>query len=357
MDKSIIHKERDSSIEMLRIITMIIIIAHHYVVNSGLIDIILQDPMSLKSLALLMFGWGGKYGINIFVMITGYFMCTSNISLKKFLKLFMEIEFYNIVIYTIFMVTGYMDFSLKEFIKTVFPVWDIGVGFYTSYLVFYLFIPSLNKLIKGMTDKQHIKLIYLCVIIFTIFPSILINVPIGYVGWFMIIYFIGSYIRLYPKKILENTRFWGILSICLLIISWISIVFCIWLNSRGLKIGVYHFVADCNKVLALVPAITTFLFFKNLHLGYNKIINNIASTTFGVLLIHANSDIMRSWLWKDMLSNTGMYETKYTLLHACLTVLIVYMVCSLMDYLRIISLERPMIQFLDKVIDHKNKKI
>lgn len=31
---------RDSNIELFRIITMIMIVAHHYVVNSGLMDIV-----------------------------------------------------------------------------------------------------------------------------------------------------------------------------------------------------------------------------------------------------------------------------------------------------------------------------
>ena len=30
-----------------------------------------------------------------------------------------------------------------------------------------------------------------------------------------------------------------------------------------------------------------------------KLINTISASTFGVLLIHANSDFMRQWLWND----------------------------------------------------------
>lgn len=40
------------------------------------------------------------------------------------------------------------------------------------------------------------------------------------------------------------------------------------------------------------------------------------STTFGVLLIHANSDVMRKWLWKDLLNNTGMYSSAWLIVHA-----------------------------------------
>ena len=77
--------ERNSSLELFRIITMLVIIAHHYVVNSGLTEVLQQNTsVSFNSVFLCLFGWGGKTGINCFVLITGYFMCKSNITLKKF---------------------------------------------------------------------------------------------------------------------------------------------------------------------------------------------------------------------------------------------------------------------------------
>lgn len=79
-------KIRESNLELYRIIVMLLIVAHHYVVNSGLTSIggpISSNPISLKSLFLLLFGAWGKTGINCFVLITGYFMCKSQITLKK----------------------------------------------------------------------------------------------------------------------------------------------------------------------------------------------------------------------------------------------------------------------------------
>ena len=78
IQKSADVKKRDSNLELYRIITMILIVAHHYVVNSGLTDPlgpIYQTPLSFPSIFLLLFGAWGKTGINCFVLITGYFMC------------------------------------------------------------------------------------------------------------------------------------------------------------------------------------------------------------------------------------------------------------------------------------------
>ena len=99
------QKMRNSNLELFRIIVMLFIVAHHYVVNSGLTDLngpIGCDPVSAKSIFLLLFGAWGKTGINCFVLITGYFMCKSQITLKKFLKLLLQIMFYKVVINSIF---------------------------------------------------------------------------------------------------------------------------------------------------------------------------------------------------------------------------------------------------------------
>lgn len=54
--------ERSSNIELFRIIVMFLIVAHHYVVNSGLTAAdgpIYADPLSWRSTFLLLLGaWG-----------------------------------------------------------------------------------------------------------------------------------------------------------------------------------------------------------------------------------------------------------------------------------------------------------
>ena len=95
---------------------MLVIVAHHYVANSGVINEIvgITEPQ-LKDYFLLIWGWGGKTGINCFVLITGYFMCKSQITAEKFIKLLAEVEFYNIIIYAVFCLTGYTTFAWKAF--------------------------------------------------------------------------------------------------------------------------------------------------------------------------------------------------------------------------------------------------
>lgn len=150
---------RNSNLELYRILVMLLIVAHHYVVNSGLIEVLERAPLDKYSLSLYLMGMWGKTGINCFVLITGYFMCQSHITLRKFLKLLLEIEFYNIIIYCVFLFSGYVDFNIKDFVKALLPVKSVGVGFTSCFLLFYLFIPFLNILIRNMGKKQHLLIV------------------------------------------------------------------------------------------------------------------------------------------------------------------------------------------------------
>ena len=135
---------------------MLIIVAHHYVVNYGLTDMIVsRTALHWNDVFLLLFGWGGKTAINGFIFITGYFMCTSKITVKKFCKLFFEIEFYKILIYLIFLSFGVQKFSFSGLLKAVIPIYDIGIGFTSCFLIFFCLIPFVNILIKAMGEKEH----------------------------------------------------------------------------------------------------------------------------------------------------------------------------------------------------------
>ena len=108
----------------------------------------------------------------------------------------------------------------------------------------------------------------------------------------------------------------------------------------------YFLVADSNKPLAVSTAVFAFLFFKNLKFGYSKIINTIAASAFGVLLIHANSDTMRQWLWRDTLDNVGHFEGNIYL-HAIASIFAIYAICTLIDFIRIQFLEKPLFKAID----------
>ena len=61
----------------------LLIVVHRYVVNSGLMTVMKEEPLHIQSIFLYLFGMWRKTSINCFVMIAGYFMCKSHISLRN----------------------------------------------------------------------------------------------------------------------------------------------------------------------------------------------------------------------------------------------------------------------------------
>lgn len=355
-DTSTPAKVRNSNLELYRIITMVLIVAHHYVVNSGLMSIggpIESNPLSFHSLFLLLFGAWGKVCINCYVLITGYFMCEKNITLKKFLKLVCVVEFYQVLIFGIFCVTGFEELSLVSLIKALIPVRAISDNFENVFIVFFLSIPFLNIVIRNMTERQHLRLLALLTFSYIILGTLPgFFVTMNYLSWFMVLFFIASYLRLYPKRIFGDTEFWRIATIVCIIISSVSVIAMTILSVRWHRDGLlsYYFVTDSNTLLAVLTGISSFMYFKNVDIPQSRLINTVGATTFGVLLIHANSDAMRQWLWVDTLNNVSAYYSPWGYIHAILSVAVVFVVCSFLDLLRIRLIEKPFLDALDKKI-------
>ena len=350
-------KERSSNLELYRIICMMLIVAHHCVVNSGLTSSgtvaselcgpMVENRFSLNTLLLWAFGMWGKTGINCFLMITGYFMCTSNITLRKFVKLILWIYIYKITIFTIFLFTGYESLSIVRLAKLISPVWGFNTNFTSCFIGFWLTIPFWNILIRNMSKHQHELFLCLLLGMYTVFGSIPgFNVSMNYVTWFGVIYSIASYIRLYPNSIMENKKIWMMATFLSVLIALCSMVCMSYILGKGAT----FFVSDSNKILAVVVAVSSFMWFKNMNIRYSKVINTIGASTFGVLLIHANSDAMRQWLWKETVDCVGHYSlpSLHLVLYFTSAVTIIFFSCIIIDRVRIILIEKPFFRWYDK---------
>ncbi|MBR3727573.1 MAG: acyltransferase family protein [Muribaculaceae bacterium] len=347
-----VTKQRYSNIELYRIIIMILIVAHHYVDSSGLLEVMKQSPTSFKSIYLYIFGMWGKTGINCFVLITGYFMCQSHITLRKFTKLVFWIEFYRIVTYLIFCASGYINFSLAVFARNLMPVYNITHGFVGCFLIFFLTIPFLNILIKNMSKRQHFLLLLLSLFIYSLWAQIpYLEVRMNYVIWFDVLYILSSYIRLHISPHIDHKK-WGWLTLLSILISVLSVVVIVYHGRPELA---YFFVSDSNALLAVIVSVCAFMWFKSYPIKYHKWINSIGATTFGVLLIHTNSDTMIKWLWKDSLNNVGYYDGNIYL-HSVICVLCVFFVCTIIDQLRLRFIEEPLFIVLDRYMANRNNK-
>ena len=92
-------KERNSNIEILRIISMIFIVMSHYTVHSGIE--LTSLPLGINRFILEVTRLG-NIGVIIFMLISGYYLIEQkSIQLKKVLKLYLQILFYSPIIYLV----------------------------------------------------------------------------------------------------------------------------------------------------------------------------------------------------------------------------------------------------------------
>lgn len=218
------EKKRDSNLELFRVVIMVLIVAHHYVIHSGLLSFALDDFYSVKSLFVLFWGAFGKIGINCFVLITGYFMCTKLITLRKFFKLFLPFYFYKIIIFLAFVFCGYLELNPKNIIASLLPFVQIKDRFLDCYFVFFCFIPFLNILISHLSKRQYLKLLVLCLTIFSVLPSLGLKLSYSHVTWYMVVYLVAAYLRFYLPKVLKRNNVVRVGLLCSVFLSLISVV-------------------------------------------------------------------------------------------------------------------------------------
>ena len=344
-----VNAMRDSNIELLRIVAMLSIVAHHYVVHSTVWS--LFDPVhpTVNSVFLWLWGMWGKTAINVFVLITGYFMCQSRLTARRYLKILFQVVFYSWVMWLVLAACGYETLSWGGAVKRLF-CHDILIGqnrgFVQAFLWMYLLIPALNAYLRGASRRNLYCTLGVLVAMFSLCGTFLNANVYHHVFWYAVLYLVGAAIRMYPFEWMGRNKICVLLLAVSVVAAWCSVVGLNFLAYwRGRPTWYPHtYVADSHKVLAFTCALFAFLVFRNWKLPQSKFVNAVAATTFGVFLIHDASDGMRKWLWQDFLDVPGAYSlAPWALIGYSVMVMFgVFAACSVLDYLRIRLVERPL---------------
>ena len=337
---------RNTNLELLRIVSMILIVIHHYSVHGGF-DLI-NSNLTVNKLWIQILSLGGKLGVNCFVLITGYFMINSNFKFKSLLKIILEVIFYSFIPILIFYGFGIVDINIKVLVKSIFPINFSLYWFATTYILLYCLVPFINQFIQQSSKINLIKLIILLSLFWSVFPTILLpGLGFSELGWFILLYFIAAYIRLYPNSLFNRFKINFISSVILMGLVILSVVI---IDFIGIKINFANnyatYFSGINKLPILLLSVSMFLTFKNLNIKNNNFINAIASTMFGVYLIHDNI-LVRPFIWKTIFKNAEFLDSEYLFLHSILTSIIVFIGCVVIDYVRIILLEKPLFKWIE----------
>lgn len=200
-------KERQSNIELLRIICMFMIVMHHFVGNVWYPGILLmQMPNSLPEAIFLLSHCLFFIGVNCFVLISGYFSIKT--SLRSFLHLYGFYAFYALLIalaqyfgdaHYVMMPLGEKWFHIA--VHSLMP-WDNNdFWFMNAYLALFMMAPMLNAAICGMEKMMYIRILVLLTILNVILGGFFsiegLNTWGFCVAQFVYLYMIGGYIRKY----------------------------------------------------------------------------------------------------------------------------------------------------------------
>ena len=328
-------KQRLSNIELLRIISMLMILALH--VNFFLLGSPSTSEISNNSIGAFsrtFFEFVCIVAVNVFVLISGWF----GIKVKKkgLLSFLYQIIFFYLGIYLVFVLIGEKPFNFDG-IEEAFFLKKTG-WFIKAYLCLYLLSPVLNMFVEKSTEQQ-LKMVIVSFFVFQsiygwLYPDATKYFAGGYSAIsFIGLYFLARYIRLYGKnfKVFNFKRQYDLyifFIICLLE----TISFIIFrLNSAAFVSILWIY----SSPFVIISALYLLLYFSKIDIT-SQTINKIAKSSFSAYLFHSSFCIMPFYKKFAFLIYNN-YSSVICLLLMFLFVIAVYLLATLIDQLRIFT--------------------
>lgn len=347
MNKEIPINKRNSNIELLRIICMTLILFHHGVVHS---NFNFNNGITLNNVFLSLFIFGGKFGVDVFILISGYFLCKKKFNVEKILKLYGQLAFYIIFILSIVILFFPEELEYRKIIDCLYPF----QGFAVNYLYLYLLSPYVNIFSSNLTKQEFTKVLVILTVVLSLLPTFLPRFDGFYLlSWMIYVYLIGSYIRIYYSEFEEYKNKLMIISFASISLSYVlSGLSFVVLKKTDVGKYLYWFDAHTfygdSSFFLLLAAVCCFLYFINIDLGYSNFINTIAKASFGVLLFHDNP--FRDVIFTTILQLSYLQEEAYFPLYFIMAMILIYIFASGIDLLRIKYIEKRMITFIDIIL-------
>jgi len=360
-------KTRDSGIELLRIISIMMVIGLHAFSYGNYYDVASEMGGFVNYCSVgirILF----RPAVNIFILITGYFMVRMKFDLnkayKKVLNVYLTVIFYSITLTLLILLLGPEYYTIngqKDSIKLILlsmimPVTSQRWYFLTHYLFLCLLAPFFNIILQNIKKKDyHILLAivtFLLCIWYVLSDIRLLDQVVrvngfsdlqsgGNVFFFLYIYMIGGYIRLHVSKN-EKPRSKYILGfICCAGLN------CLLATVLKNTLELDDIVLKYTNPLVILMAVCLLMYFKDLHF-HNKIVNTISATTLGVYAIH-EFNYIRNIIWKIFnFRKVDCSNMFLNVVYIISIIIIVFGICASLDLLR---------QKLFKLVGKKDKNL
>ena len=277
-------EKRQSGPELLRIFAILLITCVHLLNYGGF----LENAASETELLLLRLLYSlFTVSVNIFVIISGYFLVNSSFRIKKLVRLWGTVVFYAITLYFLSLLIFGDAWNGKEFISCLFPVIHREYWFFTAYFLLYQTSPLLNKILKN-SDRKTLLVTLIGIFVLSYFArrfriDEVVSLHTGYnLIWFICLYLTGGILKLLSPRIKKRYLLAGFL-FCIL---WV------WSNfyyKEEMPLYKYLYNSpDYTSFIVFTASVLIFLFFARLEIRSklcNRLILCISSASFGVYLL------------------------------------------------------------------------
>lgn len=342
-------KNRQSNLELLRIISMCGIVVLHYL-NSDL-------GGALQNASFPNFSWMFSHAangfcvplVNCFVLITGYFLVEKTVfSLRKSLDLLVVTAFYGLLSYIIWLLATGSRVSFSQILQALFPFITGRRWFVETYILLILFAPFLSALLKRLQEEHYRLLMIVQLTVFSLWYSLGLSAPILDDGYgiinFISLYMLGGYIRLHGKAVHGICGKPHGYLIVYLVCSLATFALSYFINPFG-----YAFFTN------ILGAVAIFLYFLNLDLGIRSGVNRLSTAAFDVYFVHSDP-LTAKLLIYHLLQAKLVVDSPRMILHLLLVFPVIWLLgfvcCNLRNRLFSATIDK----WLDK-IPKLNQKI
>lgn len=319
------NKNRLSNFELLRIISMLLVLLSHYVPTREIPTAESLVNNTIPTLCTIELHSLSIVCVNCFVLISGYFGI--RLTMKSFANYLWQIIFWS----GASVVTAYflgLNSGLGLFFRGVVWGW-----FPWAYLVLMILSPLINAFVEKCSAHELGSYIILFYLLSTMGGYLLgcRDFLTGMSGLSLMgLYLIGAYLRRYKFRLFEysvkvNFTMYLVLGFFLLLVN-------IMLLMVGIKSSPYGYL---NPVV-IVMAVYLFLTFAKLKIGNITIVNNLAKSAFAVYLFHCHPAI-GDWISEGWEYINETFGSLYCIPMAILSFLAIYAFCFVVDRLRIYS--------------------
>ena len=328
---------RNYGIDFLRILSMFFVLLLHILNQGGVIAS--SEKLSLGYNLSWFIETCAYCAVNCYALISGFIGYKSKHKYSNIINLYIQTAFYALLATGIFYLSAPDEVGEKSFIKAALPFGFNYYWYFTAYLCMFFFIPFMNKALEVCDFKQLTCLVSAIVVFFSVIPFVFKGDPFstknGYcVLWISLLYIIGGYIRKYElHKKISNIK-------CILI------YFSAVVLSLGLKLlndypkaeffnGDYSLIKYTSPTI-LICAVTLLCLFAKIELkdGVKKIVAVFSPLSFGVYLIHT-----APYVWTKVMKNRFVAFAEYNPFVMIILILVtavgIFVLCSLIDYIRI----------------------